>query len=146
MVVWLYLVNRGKHYIVQDEVVNQFAEVSDLEVDPESVGWYVGDYEGKSIFEGDIVEVVEKDGDELLCIGTVIYYFMDCRFNVVSKGRIIPITGEEQCMAIGMERSCIFFYKYKVIGNEYEENIKSFQSVEKKVLDDWHKLDEEIFF
>ena len=38
---WLYgyyLVNRGKHYIVQDEVVEPFSEPSDFEVDPESVG------------------------------------------------------------------------------------------------------------
>lgn len=145
---WLYgyyLVNRGKHYIVQDEVVDPFAEKSDFEVDPESVGQYVGDYKGNAIFEGDMVEVVESDGYKSQYTGTVIYDIMDCRFNVVSKGRIIPLTGEERCMAIGMERSCRFFYKYKVIGNDYEENIKGYLDIEKKVLDDWHKLDEEIF-
>lgn len=124
---WLYgyyLVNRGKHFIAEEGIRPPGMTWEDFEVDPESVGQYVGDYKGNPIYEGDIVEVVETDGNELLCIGTVIYYFMDCRFNVVSKGRIIPLTGEEQCMAIGMERSCRFFYKYKVIGNEYEEKLK----------------------
>ena len=55
---WLYgyyLVNRGKHYIVQDEVVNPFEEESDFEVDPESVGQFVITIGSADIYEGDIV-------------------------------------------------------------------------------------------
>lgn len=63
---WLYgyyIVNRGKHYIVQDETVDPFVEKSDFEVDPESVGQLVGQYNGQAIFEGDIVKVTETAGN-----------------------------------------------------------------------------------
>ena len=123
---WLhgyYLVNRGKHYIVQDEVVEPFAEESDFEVDPESVGQYVGDYKGKPIYEGDIVEVTDTTGYKSRNTGAVFYDCEDCRFNVVSSCCMIPITGKEACMSLGMGGSCNFFYVYSVIGNEYEKKL-----------------------
>lgn len=128
---WLYgyyLVNRGKHYIVQDEVVEPFSEPSDFEVAPESVGQYVGEYNGKAIFEGDEV-VIESTRDECMhYLGIVEYDVYDCRFivkfNVHCGLDRVPVTGYEQtCNPFGGS-SYTFFYKYEVIGNEYEKRLK----------------------
>lgn len=146
---WLYgyyLVNRGKHYIVQDEVVDPFAEESDFEVDPESVGQFVGDYFNKEVYEGDIVQFTysygffgENISKEIGVItfnpDTVLFYAKS-----LNGDSFIELNFAKKLQQF----SCDDF-AYEVIGNEYEENIKSFQSIEKKVLDDWHKLDEEIF-
>lgn len=72
---WLYgyyLVNRGKHYIVQDETVNPFSEPEDFMVDPESVGQYVGSDAFVRLYEGDIVrlEYENRDNDEPIRIVT----------------------------------------------------------------------------
>lgn len=131
---WLYgyyLVNRGKHYIVQDEEVNPFSEPEDFEVDPESVGQYVGDYNGEHIFEGDKVKVTETEGYKSVYVGCVVYDIVDCRF-AVNKGfqvrglggcEKIPITGEKQTIQIGMGGYCEYYYQYEVIGNEFEYNL-----------------------
>lgn len=132
---WLYgyhLVNRGKHYIVQDEVVKPFSEPSDFEVDPESVGQYVGDYNGMYIFEGDKIRVTETGGWKSLFIGFVVYDFVNCRFAVDKMLQVgglggtekIPITGEKQTSQTGMGGYCEYYYEYEVIGNEYEEKNK----------------------
>ena len=124
---WLYgyyLVNRGKHYIVQDEVVDPFVEESDFEVDPKSVGQFTGvkDVKGVDIYEGDKMNTYHGENKVVFREGRFGFHPYDC---------LLFLT--------------CYVGDYEVIGNEYEENIKSFQSVEKKVLDDWHKLDEEIF-
>ena len=132
---WLYgyyIVNRGKHYIVQDEVVGPFSEPSDFEVDPESVGQYVGDYNGMYIFEGDKIRVTETVGWKSLYIGFVVYDFVNCRFAVDKRLQVgglggtekIPITGEKQTSQTGMGGYCEYYYEYEVIGNEYEEKNK----------------------
>ena len=126
-----YLVNRGKHYIVQDEVVEPFSESSDFEVDPESVGQYVGDYNGTHIFEGDEV-VVESTRDEYMhYMGIVEYDVYDCRFvvkfNVHCGLDRVPITGYEQTCKPFNESGYTFFYKYKVIGNKYKQKMEGQQ-------------------
>lgn len=124
---WLYgyyIVNRGKHYIVQDEVVGPFSEPSDFEVDPESVGQFVGEYKGEPIYEGDFVEVVESDGYKSKHFGAVVYDDIDCRFYSLSESNAIPITGKKQYSQIGIGGYYDFYYMYKVIGNEYEEKNK----------------------
>lgn len=56
---WLYgyyFVNRGKHYIVTDEIVNPFAEPDDYEVAPDSIGQWIGKTKyNDDVYEGDIV-------------------------------------------------------------------------------------------
>ena len=118
-----YLVNRGKHYIVQDEVVEPFKEASDFEVDAESVGQCVGQYNGECIFEGDIVRVNETDGWKTEYRGVVTYEIQNCRFIVKCDNWKIPITGEKQTDQVGMGGYCEFFYQYKVIGNKFEAYI-----------------------
>lgn len=127
---WLYgyyFVNRGKSYIVQDEVVNPFAEESDFEVDSESVGQFVGKYKGVSIFEGDYVHVTSTKDEYVQYFGFVEYDDQDCRFIVkfnVSCGLDrVPITGIEQGKFISFGENYNFYYQYKVIGNEYEQKI-----------------------
>ena len=126
---WLYgyyLVNRGKHFIVQDEVVNPFEEESeDFEVDPESVGQYVGTYKGVHIFEKDIVAVEPTDNEEDPSVGVVKYDNDDCRFVVeVDEFYLFPVSGEMQMRIEGMEIQHDFYYKYDLIGNEYEKKLK----------------------
>ena len=123
-----YLVNRGKHYIVQDKTAHPFDEASDFEVDPESVGQFVGEYKGKPIYEGDRVKVNETDGYKCQYVGFVVYDYVNSRFAVNKRLQVgglggfekIPITGEKQTGALGMGGSYDFYYKYEVIGNEYE--------------------------
>lgn len=57
---WLYgyyLVNRGKHYIVQDGIQPPSATPEDFEVEPESIGQYTGlqDRNGKRVYIGDFI-------------------------------------------------------------------------------------------
>lgn len=115
---WLYgyyFVNRGKHYIVQDEVVDPFAEESDFEVDPESVGQFTGvkDVKGVEIYEGDRMNTYHGENKVV---------FREGKFGFHPNICLLFLT--------------CYVGDYEVIGNEYEENIKSFQSIEKKVLDD----------
>lgn len=120
---WLYgyyIVNRGKHYIVQDEVVEPFSEPSDFEVDPESVGQWVCQYKDIDIYEGDILKVLENGLTEIH-EGKVIYYPKHNSFIV--SGEISSVE-EERDYRIGMSEICMFCFKYILIGNEYEEKNK----------------------
>ena len=119
-----YLVNRGKHYIVQDKTAHPFDEASDFEVDPESVGQFVGEYKGKPIYEGDFVEVVKTDGYKLKYIGGVVFDDIDCRHYVLTEHNAIPITGKKQFSQTGTGCYYDYYYIYKVIGNEYETSKK----------------------
>ena len=113
---WLYgyyLVNRGKHYIVQDEVVEPFSEPSDFEVDPESVGHRVGGLDGTDIYEGDIVEMVYKHDGLLFFKGQIVWDTIYCEYRVKKPH------GTDMMISL-MEG----LFLYKVIGNEYEEKLK----------------------
>lgn len=125
---WLYgyyLVNRGKSYIVQDEVVDPFAVPEDFEVAPESVGQFIGAYKGKPIYEGDILRVNENGGYKAEYKGVAKYDVMKCGFMVGCPQHInIPITGDIQTGYIGMGASHEYYYVYEVVGNEYVEKMK----------------------
>lgn len=128
---WLYgyyLVNRGKSYIVQDEVVDPFAVPEDFEVDPESVGQFIGTYKGQNVFEGDNVEVTSKEDKYMHDCGTVRFDDVGCKyivdFNKPFGITDVPFTGDKQKASLGMGASYEFYYDYKVISNEYEERLK----------------------
>lgn len=128
---WLYgyyLVNRGKHFIAEEGLQPPGMTWEDFEVDPESVGQYVGDYNGTHIFEGDKVVVESTRNEYMYYIGIVEYDEYDCRFvvrfNVHCGLDKVPITGYEQRCKPFNESSYKFYYKYKVIGNEYEKKLK----------------------
>lgn len=131
---WLYgyyLVNRGKHFIAEEGLQPPGMTWEDFEVDPESVGQYVGEYNGKAIFEGDMVRVTETDGYKSVYIGFVVYDIVNCRFAVNKRFQArgmggcekIPITGEKQTFQIDMGNYCEYYYQYEVIGNEFEYNL-----------------------
>lgn len=108
---WLYgyyLVNRGKHYIVQDEVVEPFSEPSDFEVDPESVGQYVGEVNGVELYEGDVVNV--NRGKELFFRGKIMWDSVYCQYilRIGNYGRDLLSTAKN-------------LFEYEVTSNEYEE-------------------------
>ena len=94
------------------------------EVDPKTVGQFVGQYKGKNIFVGDIVKVTETDGWKSTYEGVVVYDQKNSRFAVNSGCQMIPITGEKQTDQIGMGGYCEYYYQYEVIGNEYEPKDK----------------------
>ena len=123
-----YFVNRGKHFIADDGIAAPGATWEDFEVDAESVGQYVGDYKGVPIFEGDEVLVESYEDEYMHYIGIVGYDKLDSRFVVNLKVQCglkqVPITGEKQRGYKGIDASYDFYYKYKVIGNEYEKKIK----------------------
>ena len=128
---WLYgyyLVNRGKHFIAEEGLQQPGMTWEDFEVDPESVGQYVGDYNGTHIFEGDKVVVESTRNEYMYYIGIVEYDEYDCRFvvrfNVHCGLDKVPITGYEQTCKPFNESSYKFYYKNKVIGNEYEQKKK----------------------
>lgn len=114
---WLYgyyLVNRGKHYIVQDEVVNPFAEESDFEVDPESVGQYVLTNDGTDIYEGDIIKTVihSKYDSRIGAEGKVFWDNVRNKFVIYRNDRCIE------------DLNLYYEYSFKVVCNEYEEKLK----------------------
>lgn len=125
---WLYgyyLVNRGKSYIVQDEVVNPFAVPEDFEVDPVSVGQWVCCIKGQDFFEGDIVNTVTRyfNKVEVLKIGGSIKY---CEYNnsfrVECEENRIPIIANDKIVRVEVSNGN--YYTYEIIGNEYEEKMK----------------------
>lgn len=115
---WLYgyyLVNRGKHYIVQDEVVEPFSESSDFEVDPEPVGQWIGNGNGVDVYEGDIVNMVY--GDNILNFhGKIAWNNLLCQYELKRE--------DFGSHPLSMEKD---FLKYEVIGNEYEQKMEGKQ-------------------
>lgn len=111
---WLYgyyLVNRGKHYIVQDEVVEPFSESSDFEVDPESVGQKVGEVGGVELYEGDVVNINRKK--ELFFRGKIMWDSVYCQYILRNGnyGRDLLSTAKN-------------LFEYEVTGNEYEQKME----------------------
>ena len=111
---WLYgyyLVNRGKHYIVQDEVVDPFAVPEDFEVDPESVGQKVGEVDGVELYEGDVVNINRKK--ELFFRGKIMWDSVYCQYIIRNGnyGRDLLSTAKN-------------LFEYEVTSNEYEEKLK----------------------
>lgn len=89
-----YLVNRGEHFIVQDEVVDPFATSDDYLVDPDTIGQLTGatDNRGKPLWEGDVIGVVdtEYDSTEYLSL-----QYIDDKAGYFAKGHRngdLPIT------------------------------------------------------
>ena len=102
-----YFMNRGKHFVVEDEIAEPQKTWEDFEVDSESVGQYVGknDNEGNEIYEGSLIRMVRPK-----CPDKFPVLWSD------DLGRFMP--------------SFIYddYTRVKVVGNEYEEKIKGTQS------------------
>ena len=121
-----YLVNRGKHYIVMDEVVSPFVEESDFEVDPESVGQLVGFRKGLEIFDGDIIRYELKFVDDVLphteyksIEGIVVWQNREQKYVLrLDNGIDCPVTGDYSMFKVDVK-------DYKVIGNEYEKKLSN---------------------
>ena len=108
-----YLVNRGKHYIVQDEVVEPFKEASDFEVDAESVGQFVTNVDGVDIYEGDIVSVLRPKNEYVVFYNNAQRGFMMSHYDIKPK-ELNPVFLEQENMSS----------RKRVIGNEYEQKLK----------------------
>lgn len=126
---WLYgyyFVNRGKHFIVEDGIAEPQKTWEDFEVDPKSLGELVANYAGKPIYEGDEVMVESSGGEFKNWYGIVKYDNMNCSFVVKFKVQCgitqVPITGDRQ-RSENMNVPYYFFYRYKVVGNEYESTL-----------------------
>jgi hypothetical protein len=128
---WLfgyYLVNRGKHYIVQDETVNPFSEPEDFEVDPESVGQYVATIKGIDLYEGDYVDHVERMVyNETIC-GTYTIKGIHLKYDEETHAILLFQTdkGFPEAKTFVNKKTDFDSYtiEYVVTGNEYEERLK----------------------
>lgn len=117
-----YLVNRGKHYIVQDEVVEPFKEESDFEVDAESVGQFVITIGSQDFYEGDVVFAIASCSGNMYK-GVVRYDDESSEFGIFDNDdeSFIPLSAKPVAF-IKTDETDLFFYE--VIGNEYEEKLK----------------------
>jgi hypothetical protein len=104
------LVNRGKHFVVEDEICAPDKTWEDFEVDPESVGQYVLFIDGVDVYEGDIIRkhytgtLSEND-----IVGVVTYLHAVLMWYLVAKDRVVGTLGHTSKVA-----------KHTIIGNEYE--------------------------
>lgn len=147
---WLYgyyFVNRGKHYIVQDETVSPFAEAEDFEVDAESVGQYAGTIKGVELYEGDHIEYKHTSITDY-CetsittrhrlvfnqkFGQVLLQCIDDRYTSCGDYGYLKFEDEEIKYQYGILK---YKEEYKVIGNEYEKNkYASIEDLQKEWLD-----------
>lgn len=128
---WLYgyyLVNRGKHYIVQDETANPFSEPEDFEVDPESVGQYVATIKGVDLYEGDYVDRVER----MVYNETVYEEYTIKRIHLKYDEETHTILLFQTDKGFPEAKTFVdkktdfdrYTIEYVVIGNEYEERLK----------------------
>lgn len=128
---WLYgyyLVNRGKHYIVQDETVNPFSEPEDFEVDQESVGQYVATIKGVDLYEGDYVDRVERmvynETVHEECVINRIHLKYDEETHVILLCQTDEGFPEAKAFVNKKTDFDSYTFKYVVTGNEYEERLK----------------------
>ena len=131
-----YLVNRGKHYIVQDEVVEPFKEASDFEVDAESVGQFVTNVDGVDLYEGDYVDRIELRYFE----GEAYPVFrLKCKLMYYPETHQVMMAHIDDENNVGYVRTVGF--KYEVKGNEYEQNKGiSFEEIQKECIDSIRKV------
>lgn len=103
-----YLVNRGEHSIVQDEVVDPFATYEDYLVDPDTIGQFTGasDDRGKPIWEGDILTTVDDCGST----GYVPVQYVDDNAGYFAIGQIGYLPKAELDT----------WYSYFVVGNIHD--------------------------
>lgn len=87
-----YLVNRGEHFVVPEEVADPFAAYEDYLVDPETIGQFTGlhDSEGREIWEGDIIEVTETtlEREPRKVTGVVVYEESMAEYVIQTKYRM----------------------------------------------------------
>ena len=114
-----YLVNRGKHYIVQDGVAEPFKEASDFEVDAESVGQYVTNVDGVDLYEGDYVDRIELRYFEGECYPV---FRLKCKLMYHPETHLVMLACIDNENNAGYIRTDKF--KYEVKGNEYEQKLK----------------------
>ena len=135
MALWLLPSYRGKHYIVQDEVVDPFSEPCDFEVDPESVGQLAATVKDVDLYEGDYVLHKHTTCDDSVKSSVttrhvlkfnpkhsnIVLYCIDDRY--ICKGDSFGVQFIDQTFKteFGDVR---YIEEYKVIGNEYEEKLK----------------------
>ena len=111
---WLYgyyLFNRGKHFIAEEGLQPPGITWEDFEVDPESVGQYVGEVNGVELYEGDVVNVNRRK--ELFFRGKIMWDSVYCQYILRNGnyGRDLLSTAKN-------------LFEYEVTSNEYEEKLK----------------------
>lgn len=121
-----YFVNRGKHFIADDEISAPGSTWADFMVDPESVGQYVCTVKGVDLYEGDFVIQKWACGNDVEYLVRFdnkrhLWYLLcvDEEFKLIlPRSYIIE---DEDIVSEGDNSTTI---KYKVVGNEYERKIK----------------------
>lgn len=104
---WLYgyyFVNRGKHFIVDnEEYYSEYRPTfEEFLVDPESVGQFTGlrDAYGKAIYEGDIVQ--EGDVEMVVAFSHGCFFANEClKCGVMINNLLNPIAERARAQVIG---------------------------------------------
>lgn len=132
-----YFVNRGKHFIADDGLAAPGATWEDFEVEPESVGQFIGYYYNTELYEGDIVEHKHlfgysdySDMGIMTTYGVMEYDDVGLRWGL----RIIDESGDK--FDNFCYRRCYYDevdFSYKVLGTIYEKKEEWVRELAKKV-------------
>lgn len=114
---WLYgshILNRGKHFVAPDEFADG-KTWKDYEVEPKTIGEFTGlfDEDGREIYEGDIIKIVEEFDDENVYTRNGVVCFVEGIYELQDKNG-------KHFAYLGWMQNDDAITKLEVVGNIYD--------------------------